>query len=329
MTRAKPAAEILDETVLRIFPPTRRYLIGVSGGRDSVALLHSLGEHNYHKLIVCHLHHRLRGRSSEADARFVRQLAKKMELPFELGEVDVRKVAAEKKLSIETAARNARYEFFASVARRRRCSGIFLGHHADDLVETFLFNLFRGSGSEGLGSIRSVSTRGKLTLIRPMLGVWRKEIDAYVARQRLKFREDASNSILATTRNRLRHRIIPFLEKEFGREIRQTIWRTGMITAEENSFLENSLSLPNESRLRLKDLRELPLPLQRRAIRSWLRNAAVANVGFDLIERVRALLDASAGPAKVNLPNERYVRRRAGELFFEEASRKVRQGTQR
>src|SRR5205085_3391425 len=141
------------------FPPDGRYLAGVSGGRDSVALLHWLVSRDYRNLVVCHLNHQLRGRSSDADARFVSQLAQKYDFDLELGSAGVRAVAAKQKISIEAASRAARYEFFATVAKRRDCRVIFLAHHADDLVETFLINLFRGAGTGGLGAIREISTR--------------------------------------------------------------------------------------------------------------------------------------------------------------------------
>src|SRR6266508_5450194 len=157
----------------RGFPPDARYLIGVSGGRDSVALLHWLIDLGYKKLIVCHLNHQLRGRASDADARFVEKLAKKYQVDFELGAGNVRALAKKKKMSIETAAREARYSFFAKAAKRRRCHTIFLAHHADDLVETFLFNLIRGAGLTGLAAMRDVSTRRvegvNLTVVRPLL----------------------------------------------------------------------------------------------------------------------------------------------------------------
>src|SRR4051794_39130046 len=115
---------------LRDFPANRHYLLGVSGGRDSVALLHWLSERGYEDLIVCHLNHRLRGRSAAADARFVEKLASKYDVDFELGCADVRALAAKGKKSLETAARHARYSFFARIAKRKRCHTIFLGHHA-------------------------------------------------------------------------------------------------------------------------------------------------------------------------------------------------------
>src|SRR5213595_3251323 len=179
----------------RDFPPNRRYLIGVSGGRDSIALLHWLINLGYKELIVCHLNHQLRGRSSNADARFVEKLAGKYDLDFELGAANVCALAKKRKMSIEAAARDARYSFFAKVAKRRRCRTIFLAHHADDLVETFLINLCRGAGLTGLAAMREASTRRvdnvDLTIVRPLLSTWRDQIDIYVREHQLKFREDA------------------------------------------------------------------------------------------------------------------------------------------
>ena len=172
---------IQTKTILfRRFSPDARHLIGVSGGRDSVTLLHHLVHVGYKKLIICHLNHELRGRSSDADARFVEKLAAKYDVDLEIGSADVRAVARKKKMSIETAAREARYKFFAKIAKQRRCHTIFLAHHADDLVETFLINLFRGAGLTGLAAMREISIRRidnvDLTIVRPMLGVWRDEI---------------------------------------------------------------------------------------------------------------------------------------------------------
>ena len=305
----------------RDFPPQARYLIGVSGGRDSVALLHWLINLGYKKLIVCHLNHQLRGRSSDADARFVEKLAAKYGVNFELGAANVRALAKKKKMSIETAAREARYSFFAKVAKRRRCRTIFLAHHADDLVETFLLNLFRGAGLTGLTAMREVSTRRvdelTLTIVRPMLSVWRAEVDRYVQERRLRFREDASNKNLAAMRNRIRNRIIPYLEKILGRSIRQNIWRTAMVAAEEEKWIDSELPDSTHADLSVPKLRALPVALQRRAILKWLRVQNVSDIGFDMIESVRSLADPGAPIAKVNLPRDRHVRRRAGRIFIE------------
>src|SRR5438093_4987757 len=319
------------------FPPDARYLIGVSGGRDSVALLHWLISLGYKKLIVCHLNHQLRGRSSDADARFVQKLVatssekivgqalrlpgqqkgkrsacptpKMSPIDFELGRANVRALAKKKKTSIETAAREARYSFFAEAAKRHRCHTIFLAHHADDLVETFLFNLIRGAGLTGLAGMRNVSTRRidgvDLTTVRPLLSVWRSDIDKYVSECHLRFREDATNRNLAPTRNRIRNRAIPYLEKIFGRNIRQNIWRTAIIAAEEEKWLDNEVPDSTNPDLSVPRLRMLPVALQRRAILKWLRAQNVSEVGFDVIERVRSLAAREAPFAKVSLPKDR------------------------
>jgi tRNA(Ile)-lysidine synthase len=153
MKRSTPLIE--PDKLLRQFPLSHRYLIGVSGGRDSIALLNLLLGFGYEKLVVCHLNHRLRGAASRADARFVEKVARNLGLDCEIGSVDVGALAKRCKLSIETAARFARLAFFVEVARRRRCSRIFLAHHADDLVETALLNLFRGAGPGGMAARRS------------------------------------------------------------------------------------------------------------------------------------------------------------------------------
>ena len=303
------------------FSPDGRYLIGVSGGRDSVALLHWLISLGYKKLVVCHLNHQLRGRSSDADARFVEKLAGKYQVDFELGAANVRALAKKKKTSLETAARETRYAFFAKAAKRHRCDTIFLAHHADDLVETFLLNLIRGAGLTGLAAMRDVSTRHidgvKLTIVRPLLSVWRSDIDKYVQEYNLRFREDATNKNLAPTRNRIRNRIIPYLEKILGRNIRQNIWRTALIAAEEEKWLDNEVPDSSNANLSVPKLRMLPLALQRRAILKWLRAQNISEVGFKVIERVRSLADREAQIAKVNLPRDRHARRRAGKIFVE------------
>ena len=334
--------------LLRSFPQDARYLIGVSGGRDSVALLHWLISLGYKDLTVCHLNHQLRGRSSDADAQFVKRLVERynqelaghaLRLPaartgkrtarratacrieFELGSANIRALGKKQKMSVETAAREARYAFFAKTARRRKCRTIFVAHHADDLVETFLINLFRGAGGAGLAAIREISTRRidgvDLTIVRPFLCVWRKEIDNYIGEHRLRFREDATNKNLNPLRNRIRHRIIPYLEKMLGRNIRQNIWRTAMIAADEEKWIENELRDSTHADFSVVKLRALPIALQRRALLKWLRTQNVADVGFDVIERVRSLADRDTRIAKVNLPGNRHARRRAGKIFIE------------
>ena len=313
--------QIQNQNFLRELSPDLQYLVGVSGGRDSVALLHWLVESGYKRLVACHLNHQLRGTSSDRDARFVKKFVESYDVDLEMGSANVKTLATKQRMSIEAAAREARYKFFAQIAKQRRAQTIFLGHHADDHVETFFINLFRGSGASGLGAMREVSKRRindvDLTIVRPFLGIWRREIDEFIAQRRLKFREDESNKDVAALRNRIRHRIIPYLEKTLGRNIRQNIFRAAMIVAEEEDWIEDHLPNASDADLAVAELRELPVALQRREILKWLRAQRITDVGFDVVENVRSLLGHDAGIAKVNLPRNRHVRRRAGKIFIE------------
>jgi tRNA(Ile)-lysidine synthase len=319
--KAQQPIRLIDQTkLLRDFPPSNRYLIGVSGGRDSIALLNLLVEFGYKKLVLCHLNHQLRGAASRSDARFVEKVARDLGLDCEIGSTDVGVLAKRSKLSIETAARFARLAFFVEVARRRRCPRIFLAHHADDLVETALLNLFRGAGPAGVAALRGVSVYRigdtKLTIIRPLLAIWRKAIDAYISQQRLAFREDKTNARLDSSRNRIRHRILPYIEKTFGRDVRNAIWRTAVIWADEEALLDSMLPSAGV-KLDVGPLRELSVALQRRALLRWLQQRETPNITFDLVERIRTLLEPSSLTAKVNLPGNRYVRRQAKKIFIE------------
>ncbi|HET6406980.1 MAG TPA: tRNA lysidine(34) synthetase TilS, partial [Chthoniobacteraceae bacterium] len=187
-------------------------IVGVSGGRDSAVLLRALVKAGYHHLIVCHLDHQLRPESQE-DALFVGQLAHDLGQVSELGVENVRQFAKSRKLSIEAGAREARYAFFAEIARAHWCPRIILAHHADDQVETFLLNLLRGSGATGLGGMRPITARevhgGLLEIHRPLLSVWREEITEYADHHHVKFHEDASNLDRKYMRNRIRHDVLP------------------------------------------------------------------------------------------------------------------------
>jgi tRNA(Ile)-lysidine synthase len=307
--------------VLAALPASARYLIAVSGGRDSIALLHLLQSAGYQKLVVCHLDHQLRGRSAKTDARFVEKIARAAGLDCKIGRTDVKALARQSRISIETAARIARFAFFVSVARRRRCRTIFLAHHADDLVETALLNLFRGASPGGIAAMREVSIhrigRFPLTIVRPLLGVWRREIDAYVKAHGLKFREDATNGLTGARRNRIRHRILPDIERQLGRDVRENIWRTAMIWSDEDVLLDNlANAVAGDERLDVLQLRGFHVALQRRVLCSWLRRKEIADLSFDLVENIRSLISPDTKTAKTNLPRNLYVRRQKNKLFI-------------
>jgi tRNA(Ile)-lysidine synthase len=311
------------ERAMRPYRPGGAYLIGVSGGRDSVALLRGLAELGYRRLILAHLDHGWRGRAARGDARFVASLAREMGYALETARRDAGAAARAGKISLETAARTERHLFFSAVAARRRCRTVLLAHHADDQVETFLFNLLRGTGPAGLAAMRVESFQRvagrQLRVVRPLLGVWRAEIDAYLAGRGWAWREDATNAdVAAHTRNRLRAEVLPMLARALGRDVRPALWRTADILGAEEEWIAHLLAGPLPARLPVAALREEPLAKQRRLLRRWLGARQLRGIGYREVELVRGLLEiAPDGPAKVNLPSGKHVRRRAGVLFVE------------
>jgi tRNA(Ile)-lysidine synthase len=296
-----------------------RFLVGVSGGRDSVVLLERLVAAGMRKLVVCHLNHGLRGRASGGDASFVRRLAERHDLEHVIEKADVQGFARERKNSLEAAGRRARHEFFDRVGRARRCRRVLLGHHADDQVETVLINLFRGSAT--LAGMRPVSEikigKRLLELHRPMLDIWRDEIDRYALENGVKFREDASNTSPDHLRNRVRHELVPLLRDLFQRDVSKAVARAADIAGAEGALVGGMLDgFPFGETLPVKDLRALDPALQRRAVHRWLRERDVGDIGFAEIERVLSMLSDDS-IAKVNLPSAKHARRRAGLLFVE------------
>jgi tRNA(Ile)-lysidine synthetase-like protein len=290
-------------------PLPKPLLAGVSGGVDSVALLHAL-VWTGRRPIVLHFDHGWRADSND-DARHVRELARQLGLRF-IG--DKMKPAAGKHR--EADARATRYAFFARTARKLGIADLALAHHADDQVETFLMQLLRGGGAAARG-MEAVSRREGLILHRPWLGVWKKEIAAYARRHRLAWRDDATNTDTRHRRNRVRHHLLPYLQKLAGKQVAHNLWRAAEIQRAESEWLDalcaDEARLPE---LAVKALRAAPLARQRRTILRWLQQVGVADISFADVEAVRGLLENRI-PAKVNLSAGRFARRRAGKIFVE------------
>lgn len=301
----------------------KRWLVGVSGGADSMALLHWLVAAGFRKLVVCHLNHGLRGRAAAEDARFVRRAAGNLGLECEIGRAAVRARMAARGESLETAARNARHEFFAECARKHRCRRILLAHHADDQAETVLWNLLRGShGLKGMRGEQRLATESGvvLELSRPLLGVRRAELVAWLESQGHRWREDSSNAEPIAVRNRLRNEALPLLAEISGRDVTLALVRgaadTEDLEALEAWALERAKVLDPQGRLHLPAMRGLPVALQRIALRKFLQDGGIASPERDLIERGLGLLDVK-NPAVVNLLGGGQLRRRAGRLWIE------------
>jgi tRNA(Ile)-lysidine synthase len=314
-------AEFLNIPWLETASPRRRWLVGVSGGADSVALLHLLVAQGFKKLVVCHLDHRLRGRASTADGRFVENLAEALGLPCEIQRVWVSRLARKHQESLETAARRARHGWFAACAGKHRCRRVILAHHADDQAETVLWNLLRGShGPKGMRSTQRIVTPDgqALELHRPLLGVRRQELREWLVARRLRWREDASNGEPIGARNRLRHEVLPLLAEIAGRDVTPLLARAAMGTEEQEIITAWALAqarvLDPQGRLHLPTLRQLPAALARAAVARLLHDQGVAGVERALLDRAMTLLEP-AGPARINLPGGGWLRRREGRVF--------------
>lgn len=185
-----------------------KILVAVSGGIDSVVLLHLLKKMEVN-CGVAHCNFHLRGNESDGDFDFVQNLTKNYGMPFFSIDFYTKEYAAEKKLSIEMAARELRYQWFDKICKSNSYQYIAVGHHADDVAETVLINLVRGTGIHGLSGIKS--KLGKI--VRPLLPFTRKELEQYASENNLSYREDSTNKETDFVRNKIRHQVMPVLEK--------------------------------------------------------------------------------------------------------------------
>jgi tRNA(Ile)-lysidine synthetase-like protein len=237
-------ASQVERTIERrgLFQDGQPILVAVSGGLDSMVLLrvlHELAAGHGWRLRVAHLNHRLRGRSSDADARLVRRVAAALGLPCVIGRSEVREFARARGLSLEMAARKVRHDFLARKAARLALPTVALAHHADDQLELFFLRLLRGCGGEGLAGMkwRSPSPSDpKVALVRPLLDQPKAALRRWAASRKVPFREDASNAELDIRRNRIRHELLPLLRRQYQPALHRTILRLMDIVGQEAAF---------------------------------------------------------------------------------------------
>ena len=267
----------------RLIAPGKKLLVAVSGGPDSVCLLHTLW--SLHKelgieLYVAHLNHLLRGAESDGDAAYVKALARKLGIPLTVASRDVKAYRASHHLSLEEAARELRYAFLAETAVKIGAQKVAVGHTSDDHVETILMHLLRGSGTRGLrGLLPSSKYKGSdLTIIRPLLDISRKETAAYCAKRRLQPRTDSSNASKALFRNRIRLELLPLLRR-YNPQVGEALKRAARLAADDFDFVEKEAALAADDIMRRegnavvfdkKVFLGLPLALQRSLIRRAL-----------------------------------------------------------
>jgi tRNA(Ile)-lysidine synthase len=307
-------------------------VVAVSGGADSVALLLALkelvqGRKIDIEIIVAHLNHKLRGAASDADALWVASMAKRLGCRAEVSTSDIKKRVKKSGDNLEQAARRARYEFLAKVAKAIEAKLILTAHTMNDQAETVLINLLRGSGSGGLGGIeprRPLTTGSAVTLARPLLS-WatRQDTEAYCQSLSIAYREDQMNFDESFTRVRVRNELLPLLES-FNPKVIETVVRSAEILREDDAALESAAqrlleiaSDDNES-LHGDVLRVAPVALRRRALRLWLAQMRgdLRRIEHAHIVAIERLLASTGSGRVIELPGGATAFRKNGMLRY-------------
>ena len=283
----------------QLFVPGDTVICAVSGGADSVALLHllhSLQSELQISLRAAHFNHKLRGEESDGDEAFVRELCAQWQIPLFLGSADVSAYGRAHQMGTEEAARQCRYDFFRSLDGK-----VATAHNAEDHLETVLMHLLRGSGLRGLCGIPP--KRG--SVVRPLLWAGREQIRSYLEQQGLPHREDSSNRSLCYTRNRLRHEVLPLLEKENPRLASRVLKQSSLLRREDQLLDELAgeyLQGHSEGGVLIAPLLSAPDPLQKRALRQLLGEYLEQDVALVHIEALQQLLRNPQPSACVSLP---------------------------
>ena len=225
----------------QLFTQDDSLLLGISGGVDSTVLLHLIDNSGY-KFSIAHCNFNLRGSESDADQQFVEQMALEYGINCHVVSFDTIKIAAEKGISIEMAARQLRYNWFDQLCSQNDYTAIVVGHHLDDVLETFMLNLSRGTGIRGLSGIKPKVGR----VVRPLLFASRNNIIEYAKKNNIEYRHDSSNDDVAFKRNKVRHQIIPLFEElnsAFKRRLNDTI---SYLSDTETIFVDRIEKIKNE-----------------------------------------------------------------------------------
>lgn len=296
-----------------------RVIVGVSGGADSVFLLEvlvALRNEGLIDLYAVHVHHGIRGSEADEDAEFVRRVCEERSVPCLVEYVNVPAMARAEKLTPEEAGRKARYDCFRREKVRVGATKLAVAHHMDDSAETVLFNLMRGSGIKGLSGIAPVQG----DIVRPLLGLRRREIEQALLERNIGWRTDSTNEELIYTRNRIRRELIPCLERELNPEAVEHLAMTAKSLREIDDHMEQTVDewLPGEAdgRLSVERLKNASVALQGYLIRRRLSQCGgLKDVGRNHIEAVRELIGKPVGKI-VCLPGGRTVQRGYEELEF-------------
>lgn len=289
----------------RMFGTGQRVGLAVSGGADSVFLLHALHRLAPRwnlKLSVVHIEHGIRGAASASDAEFVRELAASFALPFHLHTANVCSMED----NLEQAARNVRHGFFRELLASGIVDRIATGHTLNDQAETVLYRILRGSGLTGLAGVLPVTDDG---VARPLLNVWRDEIEAWLGEHGIAWRQDETNCDLSYARNRLRHEILPLLRSNFNPGLDQVLTNLAILAQDEEHYWKTELerfvlSPPEAPILKTSQLTDAPPALARRLVRRVIEHVKgdLRQIDFGHVESICALARSPKGHQRVQLP---------------------------
>jgi tRNA(Ile)-lysidine synthase len=301
-----------------------RLIVGVSAGVDSMVLLHLLNAFRETfglSLIVAHINHGLRPEESEREAELVQKESNRFGFPFEYGRFNVKEYQKLRGFSPQEAARKIRFQFFHNLLIKYQAQKIALGHNADDQVETVLLRLIRGSGLQGLKGILPIR-EGKV--IRPLLEVWRSEIESFAKKRRIFFLSDSSNLKKDYLRNRIRLALIPLIEKEYQPNFKEILLRTSTVLREENDYLEKGAeeayqTITQEKKdtlsFKFSAYRTLHQAIQWRVIkkiveRIYDRGMIMEDGGWAEVNKIYKKLHQQAPSFHLELPHEVFVEKR-------------------
>lgn len=310
-------ALVLESACLPYF--RQPLVVGLSGGRDSVALLLLLKQQGC-AVHACHVHHGIRGAEADADADFCRQLCQQQDIPFSCTYVDVPALAKESGQSLETAARMARRRILADAARDGGGHAVALAHHADDQAETVLFRLARGAA--GARGMRAVHEAEGILWLRPLLSCTRAQLTAWLEGQGQGWKEDSTNAVPDVARNRIRLEALPALDKALGRHVAPILNRSARMQEETSDALDAALHLLQASytdpqgRLYLPFVKQQPPALRKAIVHRYLKLRRIPGITEAIIQQLDDILMSTAAPSRLNLPGGSQARRAHQRLFL-------------
>lgn len=336
----KQVAAVIKE--YNLFRANDTILLGVSGGPDSVALLSLIFDANRvnpacSDIFIAHLNHLIRDKESEEDEQFVNNLAKKFKLSIVSERRDIKEIARESKMSLEEAAREERYKFFESAAKKVGANVIVVGHNADDNAETILHRIIRGTGIAGVSGMRP---KRKLTpfsaadLVRPLLFTWRKDIIVYLKEKHLSYRVDSTNFETNQFRNRIRAELIPLLEKDYNAGVKRSLIKLGETATQNYDFLKSQAKdlfeevllniegktdeILNEIILDIHKIREVPQILQQVIIKEAVvrLNIPLKKLGYKNYKNILLILNYQKTPVNNVVKGYLNIKIEDGKLYL-------------